>query len=534
MKRGRHWGRWTAVVLAAAAFSSWGFVAYGLQGRVKMSGAKRPDVITIDGLKQFGPLERPAVLFLHDKHTEYVEKKQKNCTECHLMDKEMLSPKFKRIQDGSREQVMEIYHLQCVTCHQESRGQVEKPGPEACGQCHLEQPSVASSRQPMGMDKWLHARHSKALEKKCELCHHEYDAKAKKLFYAKEKEGTCRYCHKAVTEENRSSMRLASHASCIDCHRKRVASAQSAGPAKCAGCHDPAAQKAFEKIEPLQRMERKQPDVVFVKKGKALEAQDAPDIRMNPVPFDHKAHEGYNDTCRVCHHADLKSCSDCHSIEGTQEGKGIKLAQAMHQIGQNASCMGCHDTRKADKNCAGCHALIGRTREPDKGTCLLCHLAPQGTLKNPYAASDAAETARRLLESRPTVAGTFEEADIPEKVVIKAISKAYEPVELPHRKIVATLVKNIKDKPLAQYFHREKGTVCQGCHHHSPPAVKPPQCGSCHGNSFQESNLFMPGLMAAYHQQCMGCHQKMGIEKPASTDCTACHIEKKRWLTSGS
>ena len=76
-----------------------------------------------------------------------------------------------------------------------------------------------SARKPMGMDLSLHFRHSKAAKEKCETCHHEYDEKAKTLFYAKGKEGTCRYCHKERTEENRISMPLASHLSCVECHR---------------------------------------------------------------------------------------------------------------------------------------------------------------------------------------------------------------------------------------------------------------------------------------------------------------------------
>lgn len=384
MKRGRLWRRWVPVMFVAVAFSSWGFVAYGLQVLAKTSEIRRPDVVAIDGLKQFGAIERPAVLFLHDKHTEFMEKKKKDCSVCHMTEQEKLSPKFKRIKDTTREEIMDIYHVQCIACHKESRAEVESPGPVACGQCHIDKSATISSREPMDMDKWLHTRHSTALEKKCELCHHEYDSKAKKLYYAKEQEGSCRYCHKSVTEENRISMRLVSHASCIDCHRKRIASSLNAGPARCAGCHDLAAQKAFEKVEPLPRMERKQPNMLFVKKSQVREVSETVDIRMNPVPFDHKAHEGYNTTCRVCHHADLKSCSTCHSMEGTKEGKGIKLAQAMHQMDKNQSCMGCHETRKTDKNCSGCHAHLSKTREPDKGTCTLCHMSPRQPLKNPY------------------------------------------------------------------------------------------------------------------------------------------------------
>ena len=95
---------------------------------------------------------------------------------------------------------------------------------------------------------------------------------------------------------------------------------------------------------------------------------------------------------------------------------------------------------------------------------------------------------------------------------------------MPHRKIVQGLVKRIGDNKLAAFFHEQPGTLCQGCHHNSPVAKKPPQCGSCHGQPFNEEEPNVPGLYGAYHIQCMGCHSEMGIEKPVG--CTECHKEK--------
>ena len=58
---------------------------------------ERPDLLSIDSLKSFGPLERPAVEFLHDLHTETLNKSKKDCVACHLRKKDgnrYLSLKF--------------------------------------------------------------------------------------------------------------------------------------------------------------------------------------------------------------------------------------------------------------------------------------------------------------------------------------------------------------------------------------------------------------------------------------------------------
>ncbi|MBC8443803.1 MAG: cytochrome C [Deltaproteobacteria bacterium] len=526
MKMGMLQLRWRIMVglIAAVAVGSVGL--QNARGTAETAVFKRADIIHIDVMKRFGKLERSTVRFPHDVHTDILEKNNKDCSVCHLLENDKFSQKFKRLEDTDKQEVMEIYHNNCIGCHRENEVKAETPGPLECGECHSKRPRFASSRQPMGLNSSLHFRHSSALEKKCDLCHHEYDPKAKKLFYAIEKEGTCRYCHREAAEDNRISMQLASHASCLDCHRKRLVGKQDAGPIKCAGCHDQKAQKAIEKISPVPRMDRKQPDVIFVKKG----TQDKKiDIRMNPVPFDHTAHETYNDSCRACHHASLTSCNSCHDVNESKEGKGIKLELAMHQSTSEQSCIGCHDIQKKDKNCAGCHAFIEKSSRTESANCALCHMKMPDDLQNPYQQPGAAN---KLLSARTTMTDTFQPSDIPDNVVIESLSKKkYEPVKLPHRKIVLALVKNIQGNKLASYFHREPGTVCQGCHHNSPAAAKPPSCKSCHGNAFDENHLFKPGLMAAYHRQCMECHEAMNITKPASTDCTACHIEKKEWLT---
>jgi hypothetical protein len=540
------------VLVAIAGVAIYAVGATTVQEIQGTSTEPRADVVTIDTVKLFEDLERPAVIFLHDLHTKTLEKKNKDCKTCHLEVKEpsslaerkALSPKFKRLKDTNKQQVVDNYHTECITCHKEIADTGEKAGPiELCGKCHPGQTKVLSSRQPMQMDRSLHFRHIEATkdkvknEDKCDRCHHEYDEINKKLYYAKEKEGSCGYCHKGETEKNRMSIRLASHLACVDCHRRELtkdptlAQQKKIGPVQCAGCHDIKNQEKIEKIKDVPRIKRKQPDVVLLQADKKALAEEKKNelVLMDPVPFDHKAHEENNATCRVCHHESLDSCSKkCHTLDGLKDGDFIKLAQAMHQSKSDKSCLGCHDKRQQEKECVGCHASIEKSPMPKTPLCTTCHMKSMEDEK----AIDGVKPeviAEKLLKARTFMKDTYKAEDIPEEVVIKGLVDEYEAVKFPHRKIVQTLVKNTKDSKLANYFHREKGTMCQGCHHDSPAAKKPPRCSSCHGKPFDENNLFRPGLKGAYHQQCLGCHKEMNMEKPKPTDCKeACHKEKKK------
>ncbi|MFZ3047644.1 MAG: cytochrome c3 family protein, partial [Desulfatirhabdiaceae bacterium] len=419
-------------------------------------------------------------------------------------------------------EITDVYHAKCIECHQDTLTAKEKSGPVTCGECHLEVSRFQSSRIPIQFDKSLHFRHSKAQENKCELCHHEFDKEIKKLFYAKEKEGSCRYCHQDVTQDNRISNREASHIGCIDCHKKTIAAKKKAGPVNCEGCHDPVQQAMIETVQDVPRMTRKQPDVVMMKISREAEQ---PETRMNFVPFDHKAHEGYNATCRVCHHESMNACNTCHTQNGTKEGKWVTLDRSMHQPNADASCMGCHNTAKAQTNCAGCHGGM-RPSKTDELTCQKCHMAAMPKTSEPLSIDQEILMAKTLLDSRQKQDTIFVDPkieDIPEKVTIRVLSHQYEPVEFPHRKIAQTLLKNSSEKKIAGYFHTNQ-SMCQGCHHNSPASIKPPKCQSCHGKPFDETKLNVPGLLGAYHQQCMGCHKAMNMEKPMG--CTECHKEK--------
>lgn len=117
----------------------------------------------------------------------------------------------------------------------------------------------------------------------------------------------------------------------------------------------------------------------------------------------------------------------------------------------------------------------------------------------------------------------------PEKVTIKAALFAKPtkaPVELTHKK------------------HNEDYKIaCADCHHvykdgknvwKEGDAVQ--KCEACHNEPTIEGEKKLPpdqqklNLKLAYHNNCVGCHQKLKKEKPdtkAPVTCTGCHPAQK-------
>ncbi|VEN73398.1 High-molecular-weight cytochrome c [Candidatus Desulfarcum epimagneticum] len=506
--------------------------AIGGAEKAPVSSAPRSGNMTMDSMDVFGPPERPRVMFPHDAHVRALEKKGGDCSACHMSEGGKFSIHFKRTADLDKKALVEIYHRECALCHRQTAVTREKTGPTTCGGCHDAKKTAPSFENPVEFDKRIHFRHTSSLEKDsdptCGRCHHEYDEKKKALFYARGKEGSCRYCHKEKREDNRSSMREAAHVSCVGCHAQTLSQKKKTGPVLCGQCHSAEWAEQVSRPSLVTRMKMKQPDAVFIKK--TAEGQKlAKTPRMGRVPFDHENHEAYNDTCRVCHHASLDSCVECHSLKGSEKGRGVRLEQAMHRTGAAQSCVGCHEAVKHTKDCGGCHWEIPSSPQENPDSCKACHMEP---VAESGAGGKAGElkgvSARKVLDQvKREGHHEFKKDEIPEKVRIDSMSDEYEPVDMPHGKIILKLSENIKNNKLALYFHRDKTTLCQGCHHNSPPSQKPPGCAECHGKPFDEKDISKPGLKAAYHMQCMECHRIMDIQKPASTDCLGCHDEKK-------
>jgi hypothetical protein len=438
-----------------------------------------------------GDLRRPAVVMDHARHAKAVGKE--NCDRCHRSQQDgTLELAFAGTSElNDPDELMSLYHDECIGCHRDDAvPEGAERGPIVCGGCHVEGPERPSLRVAPRWDYSLHARHAKAEKDQCVHCHHVYDEESETLVYVKGEESACRDCHSAVAEGRTRSLRKAAHRACIDCHRER---GKEGGPTSCAGCHDETALAGITVLPEPPMIDRGQPRVTRL----AVEG-----ARFLPVRFDHAAHEPLADSCSDCHHQTLAACSACHTVGGSERGGWVTLEAAYHDARATQSCVGCHAEATQERVCAGCHADMAAG--PAERTCTTCHRSQ--------------DPAPLELAPLPETSDAF-----PDTVTIDVLNQEYRPSTLPHAAIVGKLDAAIRASTLAATFHGDTAVLCAGCHHHSPVGEKPPACRSCHSQQADPTED-RPGLQAAYHRRCIGCHEQMHLE----TACTACHEEVSR------
>ncbi len=363
----------------------------------------------------------------------------------------------------------------------------------------------------------------------CGACHHEYDKKARKTVYVPGKEGACQYCHLKTDTKEARSVQTVTHESCLNCHLAiKAKKVIKTGPTVCEGCHSSEFQKSIKVIDSVPRIQRKQPDAVLMATAmnQAIAAGKEPLMGISPVVFDHKMHETSEKTCQSCHHASLEKCSACHTTTGDKKGDFITLEKAMHALRDTQSCVGCHAQAQKKQDCAGCHTQM-TSKKMDQQACKSCHSIELADAKRfPAKSEDQVKLAHSAIAGRKMPPIAYDKKDIPEKVAIDVMKKDYEAAAFPHRKVVDTLLARLNKDTMGKYFHKDMYSMCQGCHHNSPMTATPPKCVTCHSIAPQKASNGRPGLKGAYHGQCIGCHDQMGIEKPAATACIECHKKK--------
>jgi Class III cytochrome C family len=518
---------------------------YNVEATLRAKEAQAPLIkpenkISIAHTEIFGKLERPQVIFNHGKHQEAYKKE--GCNTCHPQEDGQVSFDFpKDVKKKDKTSVMKAFHDECIGCHTKRSIEKQKTGPVVCGDCHKEKEKTLDIKYPVfEFDFYVHNEHVKKLREKmgkddCGLCHHTYDIneedEALALVYEKGTEESCYYCHElgrkrgpeltaiaSVAAKKGLSLKTASHLQCLNCHLESAKTAkkdEKVGPVECIKCHT-GKYRTIAELEKIPRPDRNQPARPFI---------NMQDAKMKGVTFDHDFHEKTHKNCRICHHETLKACKDCHSLVGKPAGNGVNVARAYHDVFSEHSCEGCHNLKKAEKNCFGCHSNIPvmdvESVGPKRDSCVICH---NGEMKGPF--------------SRPPLsAAGLDPKKVLKEVEIKVLGKEYEPAKLPHLEIIKKLSDVSNKSKLGNYFHVNMQTLCKGCHHRSPEAAEaqkdtPPYCRNCHMAGYDSGRLSSIRLLTAYHNQCMGCHDKMGIEKGNSVifkegdRCAACHKKK--------
>ena len=507
--------------------------------------------------EQFKTLKRAPVLFPHDKHT--AELKSEGCKACHPVENGKQLFTFPLVRDVSdRDGFMNSFHDSCIKCHDLRRKEGKESGPVTCGECHSEKTAysdkkylpkmpeyysalrdtyhkncIACHQEPaksaeaakgldwkafyvkektrliveypdVSFDYFLHDKHDKALQKKCENCHYISPDDRAKLAAAGRKPTSQDWLRKV--EKGWSLVKKdEAHARCINCHLKFAQEKKKGGPTLCKECHSGVV-RTVEQMKDIPRQEFDEKfNLAFLMKP------DTNDARMADVAFDHKAHIAHSRSCQECHHSTLEPCEKCHTVKGHVAGKSITLAEAFHAPASGWSCVGCHEQQMKKPDCAGCHALMPSGLR--QSSCTTCHSGSLERLANP---AKKAEPETLFPEKLKT------------EMELGLLEKEYLPSKFKHKDIVKALTDISNKSPLATYFHKEETSLCRSCHHIGPLEKGKPvaPCSTCH-TLRPEPDSKTPTLLGAYHQQCIGCHRYMKRpENKMPMKCEGCHKVK--------
>jgi len=439
-----------------------------------------------------------------DCHSERTDRGQHagpvTCGTCHVRDRGS-RPVYAPVLPSYYEPLRDTYHGECRNCHNEPALTAEDAGELAWNTFYVHKGTVTKPQQPpSGFDYHRHDLHSRTLQEDCGLCH--YLAPEKRL--ALEQEGKKPQCRDWMLEPDPAGGwrdEDYAHVRCVNCHYTRItAGEEKAGPLLCSGCHTPETRTAEQMLD-VDRIDCKQEKKILIGPDN--------DSVMAAVPFDHAAHQLRTASCQECHHKDIRACRECHTPTGDEKGDHVTLAQAYHSERVGRSCVGCHDRQKQKPECAGCHQHLPATLA-SQAACTSCHSGNLEALKRHH-------TAPKPETLMPP--GTKESWDIAK------LGENYTQVHFKHLEITRALADVCDTSSLARTFHTSDTALCSACHHYSPlePGKPVPACRTCH----DAESMLSPGrpdLLGAYHQQCLGCHQKMdATEKTMPQKCEGCH-----------
>ncbi len=144
-----------------------------------------------------------------------------------------------------------------------------------------------------------------------------------------------------------------------------------------------------------------------------------------------------------------------------------------------------------------------------------------------WVAEDQFEAIKKATEVLPFVAEVIEECPLIRQQRLRNLDLSIKDIDTSYFLLDSPIINKTDNHytPVRFMHSRHAASVgdCSACHHYRPAdkgALETTRCSACHQDSFKQDYPERIGLKAAYHLQCMGCHQK---EAKGPVECTGCH-----------
>jgi hypothetical protein len=216
---------------------------------------------------------------------------------------------------------------------------------------------------------------------------------------------------------------------------------------------------------------------------------DAPPVRVlldnkgGKIIFTHKVH------------ADMagRACADCHHTSG--ESSMPPACSKCHVKKFDETFAAAHQSSFADDQCASCH-------HPAAVMDKFSHDAHA----NDYAAGDCQSCHHDTsIEAKPQACANCHD----KRDGIPSLKEA----------------NHTRCASCHEDLYAEGAKGCRSCHTRKPVADTPTDTRSCSDCHQEPTDQLIPTTMAAFHTQCMGCHEKSGSGPYGDDACYQCHMK---------
>jgi hypothetical protein len=144
-----------------------------------------------------------------------------------------------------------------------------------------------------------------------------------------------------------------------------------------------------------------------------------------------------------------------------------------------------------------------------------------------WEAPDQKAAKQRAMETVPFISAFVDECLLCRQQTLR--DKGLKASDIEHKYVLleSPIIKKTEDHygPV-RFLHSKHAALvndCAVCHHYRPAqknASETTRCSACHQEPFRKDHPERVGLKAAYHMNCIGCHQKMN---QGPVDCKGCH-----------